>query len=164
MEQKRKILVVNKNFQYQHGLLIAVLAVLVVDLVVLVRLMRFWDEGYTLHLGYILLLLGGQLGLLYGVWKASLGITNRLAGPVYAIKREINRIGRGDLTARIVLRDKDRFLAEAAEMNSSIQTLQERVAAMKKIVGDLQAADLDSEGARSMLTQLQQELDHFSTG
>ena len=163
MTQQRKILVVNKKFQYQHGLLIAGLAVLVVDLVVLVRLMLFWDQGYTLHLGYVMLLLGAQVGLLYGVWKASLSITNRLAGPVYAIKREVNRLGRGDLTARILLRDKDRFTAEATEMNNSLDALQGRVVRLKEIVGQMQSADIAPEDARILVVKLQEELDQLTT-
>jgi len=163
MHNKRKILVVNKPFQYQHGLLIAVLAALVVELVIVIRIMQFFEEGYTLHWGYILLLIGVQIGFLYGVWRASIIITHRLAGPVYAIGREIRRIGQGDLTARVLLRDKDRFNAECAEINKSFTELQARLARIKQTSAKLQGLDGTPEEISRLLRELQLELDQIKT-
>jgi hypothetical protein len=61
------------------------------------------------------------------------------------------------------LRDKDRFTAEAAEMNNSLDALQGRVVRLKEIVRQMQSADIAPEDARVLVVKLQEELDQLTT-
>jgi methyl-accepting chemotaxis protein len=90
-------------------------------------------------------------------------ITNKIAGPIFVIKREIAKLGAGDLSARIRLRDKDMFIADAQEMNASLEALRARIARVKEIAGEMQAQDPDVSDGRNLVATLQAELDQITT-
>ena len=76
--------------------------------------------------------------LIAGIWYGSLKLSHRIAGPVYVFDREISRVGAGDLTAKINLRDMDMFQPEAQSINDSIAALKDRLVKIKELAGQLQ--------------------------
>ena len=115
MDNRRKTIVINKPFQYQHSLMIAALAVLLLNGFLIVRLVFPGDDPLGMTTGQLTGLAILELLLIGSVWYGCLKASHRIAGPVYVFAREIGRLGKGDLNARIVLREKDNFRPEAEQ-------------------------------------------------
>jgi methyl-accepting chemotaxis protein len=164
MDNRRKTIVINKPFQYQHSLMIAALAVLLLNGFLIARLLFPGDYPLGLNSGQITGLAILELLLLAGVWYACLQASHRIAGPVYVFSREIQRLGQGDLGARIVLREKDNFRPEAERMNQSIDALRERIATLKALSEELQQARQGGGDVGPVAEKLSTELSGFNLG
>jgi methyl-accepting chemotaxis protein len=140
MDNRRSTIVINKKFQYQYSLLIAAMAVLMINGFIIVRLLFPGEQPLTLTTSMTLGLAAVELMLLGLIWYGSLVASHRIAGPVYVFAREISKLGDGDLTANIRLRDKDMFQPEAEKMNASIKALNTRLNAIKRLCDQLQQA------------------------
>jgi methyl-accepting chemotaxis protein len=165
MDNRRKTIVINKPFQYQHSLFIAALAVLLVNGFLILR-MLFPGEQPVLEfstptsIGLAVV----EFILIAGIWYGSLKASHRIAGPVHVFAREITRLGAGDLSARISLRDKDMFQAEAAQMNQGIAALTGRIAGIKALADQLQQAHSAGGDCGPILERLGAELAAFTPG
>ena len=140
MDNRRKTIVINKKFQYQYSLLIAALAVLLVNGFIIVRLLFPGEQPLDLTPQVATGLAVVEFILIAAIWYGSLRASHRIAGPVHVFAREIARLGEGDLNARITLRDKDLFQPEAEQMNQSFTALRTRMAAVKDLSDKLQRA------------------------
>lgn len=60
-------------------------------------------------------------------WAVALYFSNRIAGPIYNLKRTLNAIKSGDLTQRIKFRKSDQFRYIADEFNSTADTIREKI-------------------------------------
>ena len=163
MDNRRYIIVINKRFQYQHSLMIAALAVLLVNGFILVRMVFPGEQPLAMSTTQALGLAAVEVFLICGIWYGSLKASHRIAGPVHVFAREIARLGEGDLNVRIVLRDKDMFHAEAARMNSSIAALRHRIVAVKGLSEQLQAAHTAGADVGPLVDKLGVELSSFAS-
>ena len=127
MDNRRHTIVINKKFQYQYSLLIVALTILLVNGFIIFRTLFPGQEPLVLEMASALAVAAVESVLLAAIWYGSLKASHRIAGPVYVFAREINKLGQGDLTARMRLRDKDMFKPEAESMNASIAALRERI-------------------------------------
>ncbi len=162
VRSRRKQIVVNQKYQYQHGLLVVALTVLGTNLFLILRLIFPGDAPFVLNSKTAAGLGVAELVLIAGAWYGSLRMTHRVAGPMFVIAREIARLGRGDLTAHITLREKDMFREEACSMNDSFAALRERVAAIQEIAARLSVTG-NSE-AEGTLAELRAALAELHTG
>ena len=163
MDNRRKSIVINKKFQYQYSLLIAALAVLLVNGFIIVRLLFPGEQALALSTSMAAGLAAIEFILVASIWYGSLKASHRIAGPVYVFSREIAKLGTGDLTARIALRDKDMFQPEAAAMNASIVALRAKISTVKKLAEQLQKAQTASEDIGHIVDTLSSELATFNT-
>ena len=163
MDNRRTTIVINKKFQYQYSLLIAAMAVLLVNGFIIVRMLFPGEQALALTTSMAIGLAAVELILLAGIWYASLVASHRIAGPVYVITREITRLGEGDLTARIKLRDKDMFQSEAVQMNTGIAALCDRVSTTKELCARLQQALANGEDISGIAQQLTDQTSTFNT-
>jgi methyl-accepting chemotaxis protein len=163
MDNRRKKIVINKKFQYQYSLLIAAMAVLLVNGFIIVRMLFSGEEALALTTSMAIGLAAVELILLAGIWYASLVASHRIAGPVYVFAREITRLGEGDLTANIRLRDKDMFQPEAAQMNAGIAALSHRISTIKGLCVQLQQAQANGGDASSIVQQLTEHISTLTT-
>lgn len=161
MDNRRKTIVINKKFQYQYSLLIAALAVLLVNGFIILRLLFPGEQPLILTTQMAFGLAAVEFILIAAIWYGSLKASHRIAGPVYVFAREISRLGEGDLNARIALRDHDMFQAEADQMNRSIAALRTRIAAVKGLSGQLQVAQSAGTDIGPILEKLAAELAVF---
>ena len=99
-----------------------------------------------------------------GIWYASLKASHRIAGPVYVFSREFAKLGDGDLTARINLRDKDMFKPEAEQINRSLAALSTRIVAAKGLCEQLQQTHTQGGDVGPLIEKLASELDGFTLG
>ena len=64
--------------------------------------------------------------LLTGTW-----MMKRTTGPIYRMSQDIKTFTEGDLTSRIILRNKDEFADVAGELNNMAESLRERFAGIR---------------------------------
>jgi len=163
MDNRRNTIVINKQFQYQHALMVAALAVLLVNGFIIARMVFPGEQPLAISTTQALGLAAVEFFLIGGIWYGSLKASHRIAGPVHVFAREIGRLGEGDLNVRIVLRDKDMFQAEAARMNSSIAALRHRIAALKSLSEQLQTAHATGADVGPIVGKLGAELSSFAS-
>jgi len=162
MDNRRKTIVINKPFQYQHSLMIAALAVLALNTFLIARLLYPGAHPLGLSTGQLTGLAVLELLFVGAVWYGCLRASHRIAGPVYVFAREISRLGKGDLTAKIALREKDNFRPEAEQMNASIAALHGRIAVLRELAAQLQQAQRDGTDPGPIAERLDKELSGFT--
>jgi len=163
MDNRRKTIVINKKFQYQYSLLIAALAVLLVNGFIIIRMLIPGEQPLALTTSMAAGLAAVEFILIASIWYGSLKASHRIAGPVYVFAREIAKLGKGDLTARISLREKDMFQPEADKMNTSIAALRTRIGTIKALSEQLQQAQSADGDTSNIMQQLAKELSAFTT-
>ncbi len=166
MDNRRKTIVINKKFQYQYSLLIAALAVLLVNGFIILRVLFPGlfpgEQALELSMSLAMGLAAVEFVLICAIWYGSLKASHRIAGPVYVFAREIDRLGVCDLNVRIVLRDNDMFRPEAERMNRSIAALRHRIAAVKGLSEQLQKAHSAGADVGPIVDKLSAELAAFA--
>lgn len=70
--------------------------------------------------------------------------------------RTLEEVAAGDLTARVRLREKDRFLEQAENINASLARLQDRIESIKGI-----ARRLDADPSADLVRQLNEKFTEF---
>ena len=163
MDNRRKTIVINKKFQYQYSLLIVAVAVLLVNGFIVIRMLFPGEQALAMTTGMAMGVAAVEFILIASIWYGSLKASHRIAGPVYVFAREIGKLGQGDLTASIKLRDKDMFQPEAATINASIAALHNRINAAKDLSEQLQQAQSAGGDSSNIVQQLCEELSTFTT-
>ncbi len=91
------------------------------------------------------------LGLHKRIWPAvpvalilismhSILISHRIAGPLYRFRKVFEAVGRGDLSIRAVIRNKDYLGQEADSLNRMIDGLEARIRSIDDNVGEVRSA------------------------
>lgn len=163
MDNRRKIVVINKEFQHHYALMAVALVVLCTNLFIIARALLPIDPPLELTFGTAVTVAAVELVLIALVWRASILSSHRIAGPVYVFARQIKAVGAGDLTARINLRDKDRFKEEAADMNAGLDTLQAKVDSIKSLAAELQRLQESGGDTGAHVGKLVEELATLQT-
>jgi methyl-accepting chemotaxis protein len=163
MDNRRTTIVINKKFQYQYSLLIVALAVLLVNVFIMVRMLFPGEVPLYLPTSMVFGLAALELCLIAAIWYSSLKASHRIAGPVYVIAREVRRLGAGDLSASINLRDKDMFQEEAQAMNESFGALRSRIVTIKGISAQLEVALTAGSDIAPMVKNLASEMARFTS-
>lgn len=92
-------------------------------------------------------------------------ITHKIAGPLFRLEKELIRIGNGDLTGRITLREKDQITEIADSINKVADQLHQKVQEIQTDVDDAvnSASHLNAPASLiDELTRLQQKIaDNF---
>ncbi len=162
MENRRKTIIINKPFQYQHSLMVAALAILLLNGFLIARLLFPGDDPLGMSTGQLTGLAALELLLVGVVWYGCLKASHRIAGPVFVFAREVGRLGDGDLRARIVLRDKDSFHPEAQQINDSISALRGRIETLKDLSAQLDAAQQSGGDISPVAEKISSELSGFT--
>lgn len=163
MDNRRTTIVINKKFQYQFSLLIAALAVLLVNGFLIVRILFPGDNPLDLSTSSILVLAILEFILIGAIWYGSLKASHRVAGPMHVVAREIDKLGSGDLTARVNIREKDMFQHEAERMNASIASLQAKISNVKALTEKLEQAQASGGDTGDIMSEIVSELSDFNT-
>lgn len=164
MDNRRSTVVINSKFQYQYSLLAASFTVLAVNLFVIINALLPDSAGFPLGTGQTLLLAVVEVLLIAGVWWGSLMASHKIAGPVYVIVRQMEKLADGDLTARVRLRKKDVFQDEAVTINNCIEMLQERLQGVKTLAAEFEQFEAKSSAERAELAaKLKRELAAITT-
>jgi methyl-accepting chemotaxis protein len=163
MDNRRQTVVINKEFQHHYALMAVALVVLCTNLFIIARVLLPIDPPLELTVGTASIVAVFELMVIAVVWRASILSSHRIAGPVYVFTRQIKAVGAGDLTARIRLRDKDRFKVEAAEMNAALDDLQAKLEGIKALTSELQGVQASGGDASAHVDKLVEELATLQT-
>jgi methyl-accepting chemotaxis protein len=91
----------------------------------------------------------------------SLILSHKIAGPAYALVRDLKRVADGDLTVRTRLRKGDFHMEIADAFNLTTETLYTRIKKIKASLTSLQQqADIDAS-TRQVLNEVLSEMAHF---
>jgi methyl-accepting chemotaxis protein len=154
--KRRRRLIVDKPFQYRLiGLLLAIWAANSIFFSIVLHyfyeghILRFYDlvpRGAARPLMSVPMLFTTALGfiLVFGlVMIAIIGmyLSNQIAGPLYRVKRSLNRISEGDVNFEINFRDRDFLRDFPGYFNNMLRGLKEQgandVEALKSIENNL---------------------------
>lgn len=163
MENRRNTIVINKKFQYQFSLLIAAGAVLLVNGFLIAQMLFPGNSQLSIPANVALGLGAVELILIVGIWYGSLRASHRVAGPVFVFTREISKLGRGDLTGDISLRDSDMFHIEGDLMNEGLTELRKKIHMAKNLATQLEHAHASGAEVGPLLQKLTSDLSSLKT-
>ena len=93
--------------------------------------------------------------------------SNRIAGPIYRLKKVMRDVADGDLTCRIKLREHDHLQDLAQEMNDVLVGLDSRVQGLQAVEKAIREQAGDDQNMDTSLSELSRLLGQFkvsSTG
>lgn len=163
MDNRRNTIVINKKFQYQYSLLIAAAAVLLVNGFLIAQMLLPGNTPFSIPTPVALVIGAIELVLIVAIWYGSLRASHRIAGPVHVFTRELSKLGQGDLTCDIALRDTDMFKIEGEAMNASVAALRQRMDNAKKLAANIQQAQASGEDASALIDALCADLAELKT-
>lgn len=163
MDNRRSTVVIKGQFQYQYALFTAVAAVLLVNAFLIISACLPDFQGFSLSTGNTVLIASLELVLIGGVWWGSLFASHKIAGPVYVMVRQMEKLAEGDMTARVRLRSKDAFQVEAVAINQCIEELQGHLLEVIDLARELeQQGAQNTESRETLIKQLNQKLAVFN--
>jgi methyl-accepting chemotaxis protein len=164
MKSRSRKLVVNREFQYHYALFSVFTAVFLINIFIIASALFPDVTGLSLVPGYthIFVIVAIELALIAGVWYASLSAGRNIAGPVYVIARDLEKLGNGDLSFEMHLRKHDAFQESVDIMNSAVTSLRDKVISLQKLARELEEKTETTE-ARQLAQQLTRELASFRT-
>lgn len=158
--EHRKTKIINPSFQYRIAFTAVLVAVIGINLFVLLASLLPEVVGLELVLSkrsyYVIAIT--EVALIYLCWKWSIFATHRVAGPVYAIGRELCKLRDGDLMINISLRPRDEFRETSEMINSSIAHLRDKINEIKSMV-----SELDAEPSAEKIGALKNSLNALKT-
>lgn len=164
MQQRRSNFVINKRLQFSEAAASAALVVLSTNLFLIFGTV-YRSSGYiSIQLpdtGYLIVGLI-EVVLLVGVVFWSLRRSHRFAGPLYAIARDLKRLGEGDLTVRVNLRLGDEFQEEAKVLNEAIESIRKHIEGIKTQTHTMVNTPVDEERQR-IADAIKVELERLKT-
>ena len=158
--------IILKGFEKHFILLsfLTVVTVLAIMIFLVIGLMWFIDPlllggaslGDTLYVGAI------GFCLLAATYYYTLKVDHRVSGPIYVLMRNLDRMGEGDLTAEMRLRQQDHLQEISESFNKNLALMRSRMDKLKNITSSLDGAVLDEKN-KLLLDQLNKELDSLKT-
>ena len=163
MSERRKILLINAVQQRRiimGGILMAILLInSLAILMVFIRPSLLAD----IEFGQTLALSGLEIIIVTVIAYFSLILSHKIAGPAYAIARDLKRLGSGDLTVRTRLRKGDFHTEVADAFNITAETLCGKIKTLKASLLVLQQHPETQEATRQSLKAVLNELAYFET-
>jgi methyl-accepting chemotaxis protein len=163
MENRRTKLLVNPVQQRRFVMGAVLTGIILINLTVILTvifnplLLEVVEINHLMFLGSI------EIVTVFGIAYFSLILSHKVAGPAYALTRDLKRLAGGDLTVEIRLRDGD-FNMEAAEaLNFTAEMLRTRMKAIKLELAKLEARQNIDEDTRQTVEQLLHDVAYFKT-
>lgn len=158
MDNRRRQIVVNREFQQHYAVITVVMTVLLANIFIIFRALLPGDQPLELTSTAAWTIAIVELILIIGAWYGSLKATHKIAGPVFIFARQLKAVGEGDLWTRISLRKKDMFQEEATAINASLEQLQGKVEAVRNAAENLQQAQTNDTDTGAAMDKLMTEL------
>lgn len=154
MRNRRRQIIVDKNFQYKEALSKALIAIVAANVMILLAF-RFFPYELSAVLGpFTWTIAVFEIAIIVGVLYFGAKASRRIAGPAFALKRVFGRFGDGDLSVRAHLRKTD-YLHDVAEaFNSSADQLTERIKTLRASAEELLSALPEGSPGREQADRL----------
>ena len=88
--------------------------------------------------------------------------SNRVAGPIYRMKKDIREVASGNLRKKFSLRHRDEGKDLAASLNEMTKTLKEDIEKIKQAIAKLESC-AETEGCKDKLEQAKSVLSKYTT-
>jgi len=163
MPNRRHQLIILGTFQRRIILGAVLGSILLINIVLIVGYMldpQLLNRIDTIDTAIIALI---ELAIMGLIFYLSLLASNKIAGPMYAFDKMLQRVREGDLTTRLHLRHGDIFVDVAEEMNQTFDTLCAQIEQLKTTVAQLQQLDTTTE-QQALLDELQGQLEKLKSG
>jgi methyl-accepting chemotaxis protein len=172
---KRKKLNLAVKKELQRWLLVRMFGVVLLSSLVAAFILYFYahkevgDSYYDAHIAirhvsdllWPVIAAGSVVSLLSGMFLAVF-LPQKIAGPIYRIEKELEKLGEGDLTVEIRLRPGDPFHDLVGGINQSVAGLRTHIRIIQDICNELEKSE--EGGALSDLKKLAcYELKFFKT-
>ena len=156
MSNSRKIIVINAAYQLRLAKLMVGVTILTVNLLLIFSVLAPGLSGLELALSQkgAFVVAGAEVLLFTFAWFASLRLSHRVAGPIYAFNEAIMKVHQGDLTPHLRLRKKDEFKEVAESINQAIAVNRDRLLKLQDKIETAQKCS-DVQEVQSALTEAQ---------
>lgn len=172
-DYKRKRLNTAVKREFQRWLLMQITWAVLLSACIAALILYFYsrrelgDSFYTAHITVRrvsdlllpVILAGSAVSLMSGLLLA-LFLPQKIAGPLYHIEEDLRKVGNGDLTVKVVLREGDTLQDFAAITNQAISDLNDKVKGIQTSVNQAEAA---GEKVKEALGPVKAELSKFNT-
>ncbi len=162
MRERRKRIIVDKGFQYRLALSKVLVAIIAANFMIMLAFYFFpYELGavmgpFTWTIGLFEVLLIATV--LYLGTRSS----RRIAGPAYALKRSLQRLGDGDLSVRARFRQND-YLHDVADVfNDSVERLGGRLDNLRGAAESLRSSLPEGSPGRQQADDLAAQLEALS--
>ena len=163
MENRRKKLLVNPVQQRRFVMGAVLTGIILINITVILTVVFNPLLLEAVEINHLMFLAGVEIVTVFGIAHFSLILSHKIAGPAYALARDLKRIADGDLTVQIRLREGD-FILEAAEaLNFTADILRTRMKAIKAELAKLEARQDIDEDTRHMIEHLLNDVAYFKT-
>lgn len=163
MPDRRQQLIILGTFQRRIILGAVLGSILLINIVLILGFLldpQLLNRIDTIDTAIIAIVELATIGLIFYL---SLLASNKIAGPMYAFDKVLQRIREGDLSARLHLRHGDIFVDVAEEMNQTFDALSARIEQLKTTVAQLQQLDATDE-QQARLDELHSLLEKMKSG
>ncbi len=151
---KRKKLNLAVKKELQRWLLVRIFGVVLLSSLIAAFILYFYahkevgDSYYNAHITirhvsdllWPVIAAGSMVSLVSGMLLAVF-LPQKIAGPIYRIEKELERLGQGDLTVEIRLRSKDPFQDLVGDINQSIAGLRSHIRVIQDICNEIEKSD-----------------------
>lgn len=164
MLNRRRTLKVKDKFQDRMILEVVLVTFVFINMLVISGLvtMETMQDLLNLKVTLAVALTVGELSGLGFIYYFSLKASHRIAGPVFMIERRLSEIANGDLTVQLKLRKEDHFQETSDELNNCVNSLREKISAIKAAATDVQLELDDKEDkAMGLVGELMDLIDEF---
>lgn len=163
---KRKNKVILKGFE-QHFILLSFLTVvtaLILMIALIIGVIWLVDPLLMGSTGLQEVIYAGVIGfvLLAATYYYTLRVDHRVSGPVFVLMRNLDRVGEGDLTTEMRLRQQDHLQEISATFNRSVGGLRDQIKQIKMTAEAIRTT-VENDEARALTEKLIADLDRIKT-
>jgi len=163
MDNRRKILLVNPVQQRRFVMGAVLTGIILINLTVILTVLFNPLLLEAVEINHLMFLASVEIVTVFGIAYFSLILSHKIAGPAYALARDLKRLADGDLTVEIRLREGDFNMEAADALNFTAEILRTRMKAIKVELAKLEARRNIDEDTRHTVERLLHDVAYFKT-
>jgi len=163
MDNRRKILLVNPVQQRRFVMGAVLTGIILINLTVILTVIFNPQLLGVVEINHLMFLASVEIVTVFGIAYFSLILSHKIAGPAYALARDLKRLADGDLTVEIRLREGDFNMEAADALNFTAEILRTRMKAIKVELAKLEARRNIDEDTRHTVERLLHDVAYFKT-
>ena len=163
MNDRRKTLLVNAIQQRRFVMGAVLTGIILINLTVICATIFDPQLIDVIDTRHIVFLAGIETVTVLSIAYFSLILSHKIAGPAYALARDLKKLAEGDLTVEIHLRKGDFHLEAADALNITANILRDKMKSIKLELAKLETQRNIDEETRKTVEQLLHDVAYFKT-
>lgn len=163
MTNRRRTLVINAIQQRRFIMGAVLIAIILINSLAIFTVVLNPTLLDAFEISHATALAGVEIIIVAMIGYFSLILSHRIAGPAYALSRDLKKIADGDLTVQIQLRKGDFHMETAEALNLTAGILLNKISSIKSALADLEARQDIDEATRQALEQVLLDIAYFKT-